>query len=438
MDVLEPPGRDRAGQDAAPVQRDYRAPTRGLPRKTQVGVLLVIAAGLAAGLMFGLPFGPPVPTPREPAATAPAGSFKPTPQQWATLRIAPVQQILFRAAEETDGKIANDDDNTTPVFSPFTGRVTKLFVRAGDRVKRGDPLAAIASTELVQAANDLVSSAATLKTAQAQLNLAVTNEKRQHALYQAQGGALKDWQQSQVDLANAQGGLRTAQIALGAVRNRLHILGKNDQQIDAMQDNTTPQSFDPVSYVLAPIDGTVVQRQVGLEQNVVSQSNGGSSPLFSIGDMSKVWLLANARETDAPFIHLGDPVEVHVLAYPGRIFKAHITFVSPSIDPNTHRLPVRAEVENPDGALKPEMFASFTIITGEGTVSPAVPNEAVVFEGSTARVWVARQDDKTLALRQIKTGRVRDGMVQVTEGLRAGESVVTRGAVFIDRATTGD
>jgi cobalt-zinc-cadmium efflux system membrane fusion protein len=256
-------------------------------------------------------------------------------------------------------------------------------------------------------------------------------------LFLAHGTALKDWQQSQVDLANAEGGLRTAEIALGAVRNRLRILGKDDQEIDTMESAPDVQRFISEAPVVAPISGTVVQRQVGLGQNIVSQSNGGSNPLFSIDDTSKIWLLANAREIDAPAIHVGDPVEVHVLAYRRREFAGRVSYVASSLDSNTHRLIVRAEVENPGGALKPEMFASFSIITGDGATSPAVPDSAVVYEGSSAHVWVAHPQDQTIALQQIQTGRITDGMVQVTEGLRLGEVIVTRGSLFIDRATTG-
>jgi membrane fusion protein, heavy metal efflux system len=124
---------------------------------------------------------------------------------------------------------------------------------------------------------------------------------------------------------------------------------------------------------------------------------------------------------------------VHVLAFPGRVFKATLTYVAAAIDSGTHRLPVRAEVENPDGALKPEMFATFSIITGNAVSAPAVPEAAVVYEGQTARVWTAGKD-KTVGLRQIRPGRTQDGMVEVLAGLQPGESVVTSGSLFIDRA----
>lgn len=409
-----------------------------LPRRSQL-VILVAVAALIVGWVLIRPAGPALP-PASSTETAAPGGFKPTPQQWAGFKIATVEARTFRDARDTDGKIAVDDDLTTPVYSPYSGRVTKLFAAAGDFVHEGDPLFAIAASEFVQGQNDLVSAVATLRTAQAQLNLARTNEKRQHDLYLAQGGALKDWQQSQVDLATAQGGLNSAEIALGAVRNRLRILGKSDHEIDQMENATDLKQFSSEAIVRAPISGTITQRQVGLGQNIVSASasSGASTPVFAIGDLSKVWLVANARETDAPLFHVGDPVEVRVLAYPGRIFHARVTYVAPSIDPNIHRLPVHAEVDNPDGELKPEMFASFRIITGAGETAPGVPEEAVVYEGQTAHVWVADEVTKTVALRQIRAGRVVDGMVEVQDGLKPGEKVVTAGALFIDRAVAGD
>lgn len=124
------------------------------------------------------------------------GTFRPTGAQWESLKIVPVQLTSFQTEHTTEGKIANDDDTTTPVFSPYSGRVSKLFAKAGDYVKQGAPLLAVEASEFVQGQNDLISAVAALDTARAQLNLARTNEKRQHDLYDSRGGALKDWQQS--------------------------------------------------------------------------------------------------------------------------------------------------------------------------------------------------------------------------------------------------
>jgi cobalt-zinc-cadmium efflux system membrane fusion protein len=371
-----------------------------------------------------------------PSAATP-GTFRPTDTQWESLKIVPVQPLSFQSGDTTEGKIANDDDTTTPVFSPYSGRVTKLYAKAGASVKQGAPLLALEASEFVQGQNDLISAVGALNTARAQLNLGQTTEKRQHDLYDSKGGALKDWQQSQVDLANAEGNFRSAEIALAAVRNRLRILGKSDAEITAIENEPDRLSMNPEAIIYAPITGTVTQRQVGLGQYIMSAASGGSNPIFAIGDLSHVWLLANVPEVDAPSMRLGQTVEVHVLAFAGRVFQAKLAYVAPSIDPSTHRLLVRAEVENPDGALKPEMFANFNIITGEAVTALAVPQAAVVYEGQTTRVWVAGKD-QTLGLREIRTGRTQDGMVEVLAGLQSSESVVASGSLFIDRAARSD
>jgi cobalt-zinc-cadmium efflux system membrane fusion protein len=328
--------------------------------------------------------------------------------------------------------IAIDDELNTSVFSPYSGRVTRLIARLGDQVERGTPLFAVEATEFVQAANDLITAVATSKTARSQLSQAEINEKRAHELYLAKGGALKDWQQSQTDLAATQNAVRSADIALAAVRNRLRILGKSDKEIAALEAQPT-QRLEPVAIVAAPIAGTVTQRQIGLGQYIQSVSSGASTPVYTIGDLTTVWLVANVREVDAGLMRLGQPVEVQVPAHPGRTFKARISWVAPAIDANTHRLAVRADVENPDGALKPNMFGSFTIVTGEEATAPAVPHSAVVYEGDAARVWVAR-DNGTLEARDVTLGRANAGMVEIRGGVTAGEKVVTRGTLFIDRA----
>ncbi len=401
------------------------------------GVALGLAGVLAAATLFNsfFSFFPGKARAETSAPAVPPGAFRVTPAQRAGLRFALVRLVSFRDEDRTDGKVANDDDATTPVFSPYSGRVTKLYVKAGDYVQKGAPLLAIEASEFVQAQNDLIAAVSTLATARATLTLAETNEKRQHELYESRGAALKDWQQAQVDLATAQGNTRSAEIGLAAVRNRLRILGKTEAEIDAIENAPDQHRMNPETTVFAPIAGIVTERQVGIGQYINSAVNGASTPIFSIGDMSKVWFLANVREEDAPSMRVGEAVEVHVLAFPGRRFDAQLTYVAPAIDPNTRRLPVRAEVENPDGVLKPEMFADFSIVTGSAAEAPAVPEAAVVYEGDSAHVWVAGTDD-TLALRIIRTGRTQDGMVEALSGIAAGETVVTSGSLFIDRAAS--
>ena len=396
----------------------------------------LVLAGLGVGLMIVLAIIALLPSGRtQPAAPPPApspGSFRPTEAQWKGLQIVTVETHMFRPEQITEGNIALDDDLNTPVFSPFSGRVARLVAKLGDHVERGAPLFAIDATEFVQAANTLITAVAAANTARAQLAQAQINEKRAHELYLAKGGALKDWQQSQTDLGAAQNTVRSDDIALAAARNELRILGKNDQEIAALEAQPT-QKLDPLATVTAPIAGVVTQRQVGLGQYIQSVSSGATTPVYTIGDLSTVWLMANVRESDAGAMRLGQPVEVRVLAYSGRVFNAKISWVAPTIDSTTHRLPVRADVENSDGALKPNMFATFTIVTGAAAAVPAVPQSAIVYEGETARVWVAK-DDGTIAARVVTVGRTSDGLVEIRAGLAPGEKIVTSGTLFIDRA----
>ena len=368
----------------------------------------------------------------EKAATESDGSFKPSDTQWSSLRLARVRQVAFRDERATDGKIAINEDTTTPVFSPYSGRVSLLIARPGDDVKPGDPLFAIEASEFVQGHNDLVTAVAALDKAQSRLELARTVEKRQRELMAVRGGALKDLEQAQSDLVAAQGDLRSAEIGLAAVRNRLRILGRTDAEITRMEKQ---DRIGAETIVGAPIAGTIIQRKVGLGQYI---NAGATDPVFTVGNLATVWLIANVRESDAPRMKVGAPVEVAVLAFPGRTFNARLSYVSPALDPTTRRLPVRAEVANPDRELLPEMFASFRIVAGDGRLMPAVPGDAVVYEGAAARVWVAQPDSKTVASRPIEVGDSVNGMVEVRKGLQVGESVVTSGTLFIDRAAQRD
>ncbi len=179
----------------------------------------------------------------------------------------------------------------------------------------------------------------------------------------------------------------------------------------------------------------MIQRKVGLGQYI---NVGASDPVYTVGDLATVWMIANVRESDAPKMKVGAAAEVSVLAYPGRIFNARLDYVAPALDANTRRLPVRARIDNPGREFLPEMFASFRIVTGEGRTAPAVPLEAIVYEGANARVWVAQPDKKTVTSRQIEVGMTTNGVVEVRKGLSVGETVVSSGTLFIDRAAQRD
>ena len=362
------------------------------------------------------------------------GVFHPTLSQWQSLSFQAADPHAFRLELTADGKVAIDQDHSTPIFSPYSGRVTRIVAKPGDAIKAGQLLLALEATDMVQAENDFITAVAGLDTARSQQNLAEINEKRQHELFDAKAVPLRDWQQAQADLITAQSATRSAEIAVEAVRNRLRLLQKTEDEIANFEKTG---KINPETPIYSPIAGTVAQRAVGPGQYITSgASDPSGDPIFVVGDMATVWLVANIKETDGSRVRVGQPLEFGVSALPDRVFTGTVNYVAEFLDPNTRRLVVRATVENSDRALKPEMFAAVTIFAGEDQTSPAVPREAIIYEGADARVWVAG-DDMSLELRKITVGLVNGNLVQVRTGLRPGEKVVTRGALFIDRAVSG-
>jgi membrane fusion protein, heavy metal efflux system len=356
--------------------------------------------------------------------------YTPTPAEWASLTIEPVIGRTFRAETVTEGKVAVDEDRSTPVFSPYAGRVTKLLVRPGDQVKQGQPLFVIEAADNVQAQNDFITAMTALNKAKSALDLAQLQNKRAQDLFEGKAVPLKDYQQSQATLIQAQNDLRSTQTALEAARNKLRILGLTDEAIASFQEKGR---INPETTIFSPITGTVVQRKIGPGQYV---NSGASDPVFVIGDLSTVWLTAFVRETDASKVSVGQEVAFNVLALPGRPLTARIDYVSAAIDPATRRLLVRATVDNKDGQLKPEMFANVTIYSGGDHPAIGVPKQALIYEGDQVRVWVAHED-KSIELRQIKPGLTNGDLVEVEGNLKPGEQIVTKGSLFIDRAASG-
>lgn len=356
--------------------------------------------------------------------------YMPTPAEWASLTIEPVADHTFRAEHVTEGKIAVDEDRSTPVFSPYAGRVIKLLARPGDHVAQGQPLFIIEAADTVQAQNDFIGAVAGLNKAKSQMDLAQIQDKRAKDLFEGKAVPLKDYQQTQAGLISAQNDLRSAQTTLEAARNRLRILGLSDDAITAFQDKGR---INPDTTIVAPIAGTVVQRKIGPGQYV---NAGASDPVFVIGDLSTVWLTAFVRETDASVVAVGQEIAFKVLALPDRDLRARIDYVSAAIDPTSRRLMVRATVNNANGLLKPEMFANVTIYAAGDHPAVAVPKRALIYEGDEVRVWVAH-DDKSIELRKIKTGLANGDLVEVRGHLAPGEQIVTKGNLFIDRAASG-
>src|SRR5215470_18143072 len=236
--------------------------------------------------------------------------------QWTTLGIEPVTTRVFRDEHVTEGKIAVDEERSTLVFSPYSGRVIRLLAKPGDAVTRGQLLFTLEATDMVQAQNDFVAGIAARNKARSQLSFAEIDERRFRTLSKDKAVAQRDFEQAQTALVAAQNDLRAAETALEAVRNRLRILGKTDDEITAFEQTGR---ISPETPIYSPIGGTIVQRKGGVGQYM--NTAVGGDPVYVIGDLSTVWLVAYIRETDASKIRIGQQISFTLLSRPGEVFR---------------------------------------------------------------------------------------------------------------------
>lgn len=341
------------------------------------------------------------------------------------LTVVSVKPHDFRLQKQAIGQIAFNEDASTLVLTPFSGRVTRVLAKAGDEVKRGDPLFEVDSPELVQAQTDLIAAIHGIDKAKSALTIAQRQAQRLDRLLADKAISVRETEQAHNDQAAAESDYKTAEGALTAARNRLRIIiGRTQDEVDRVERE---RIVNPLVTVNAPIDGTVVGRKVGPGQYVRSDVTDW---LYSIVNLSTMWLKANVPETDIPLVHVGQDIEVRVNALPDRVFHARIAVIGATSDASTRRVVVRSEIPNPDGALKSEMFATFKISTNSAQSHPAIPVEAVIWDGAQAVVWVEEQQN-AFHRRKIKIGLEQDGLVEVRSGLEPGDKVVSRGAIFI-------
>jgi cobalt-zinc-cadmium efflux system membrane fusion protein len=345
--------------------------------------------------------------------------------QMHQLEVVKVEPYAFLDQRSAIGQIAFNEDASTIVLTPFSGRIIRLIAKVGDQVKRGDPLLEIDSPEQVPPQNEFIAAQTARNKARSQLNLAQIVEKRARDLYEGKAAPFKELQQAEAQLAAAENDMRSTATAFEAARIRLRILGRTDPEVLELEQHGT---ISRVTRISAPIDGTVISRKVGPGQHVKADSG---EALYVIADLSTMWLKAQIFEQDIAFVRIGQEIEAKVAAVPNRIFKVRIANISSASDLTTRRVMVRSEIGNPDGVLKSEMFASFKIGTEQPSTTPAVPTDAVIREGDVATVWV-ETEPMLFKRRVVEIGIQQNGLMQIRGGLALGELVVARGAIFVD------
>ncbi|MEA2894564.1 MAG: rane fusion protein heavy metal efflux system, partial [Bradyrhizobium sp.] len=206
--------------------------------------------------------------------------------QMHQLEVVKVAPYGFLDQRSAIGQIAFNEDASTIVLTPFSGRVTRLIAKIGDQVRSGDPLLEIDSPEQVPPQNEFIAAQTARNKARSQLNLATIIEKRVRDLYAGKAAPFKDLQQAEAQLAAAESDMRSTDSALQAARIRLRILGHTETEISTLEQHGT---INRVTRITAPIDGTVISRKVGPGQYVKADSG---EALYLIADLSTMWLKA--------------------------------------------------------------------------------------------------------------------------------------------------
>jgi cobalt-zinc-cadmium efflux system membrane fusion protein len=335
-------------------------------------------------------------------------------KQAAQVKSETLGEHLFPIEKQAVGNIDFDEEMLTQVFAPYQGRIIKAFASAGDEVKKDQVLFTIDSPDLVQAESTLIAAAGVLE-------LTARNLERQRNLFRQSAAAQRDYEQAVSDQQGAEGNL-------SAARDAVRIFGKTDAEIDQI---VVSRKIDPVLVVRSPIAGEVTARNAAPGLFV----QPGSTPApYTIADTSIMWMLANVPEKDVAELRAGQETAVSVGAYPGQVYRGKITSVGALVDPNTRRVLVRSEIEDPQHRLRSGMLATFSITVAEPKRAIAAPEAAVVREGDGAMTLWFTTDRRRYNARTVKTGLFHGGFIEIAEGAKPGELVATEGAIFVANA----
>ena len=343
------------------------------------------------------------------------GIVRVQPDQVASFEIGKPETHEFRNVRHSIGVIDFNQDRTSKVYSPYQGRVSQVLVKAGDDVKAGQVLYTVAVPDMAQAASALISTSATLRNANETL-------KRTEALAKDNSIPQKEYLQAQTDQ-------QTARAAYDAARQNLRLFDLGDAEISRIEkDRKIGLEFA----VKSPIAGRVTQRAAQPGQLV--QPGSDPAPMV-VSDMRSLWMVANVPESEFSQYRIGQPVQVRVSAWPDKSFEGKVSYVGDSVDADSRRFVVRAEVSDPEHVLRPQMTADFNITVAAAEDSLSVPAQAVVREGSGRDVvWLAMGKDAKGPLftkAAVVRGKTADGWVQIQEGLKGDQLIARKNALFL-------
>lgn len=342
-----------------------------------------------------------------PQVRQPSGLLRLTPEEISrtSIEVIPVGRGQVRLSREFPATIQPNENELAEVTTLIRGRVVKVHVDVGADVKKGDLLALLHSTDLGLAEGAYLKATARLYEA----DLAY---RRAKDLYEHRAVSLAELQRRDAEM-------RTARAEMHETQNRLELLGVPRQEIERLDREHTIKADVPLR---APFDGRVIMRNITRGEVVETNQR-----FFTVADLSNVWVIASVPEKDVEYIHKDQTVEMVAAAYPHALFSGTITYVGDVLDPATRTLRVRITAPNPEKRLKPEMFALVRVYAAPNPEMLTVPLSAVQNGPVGKMVFVVRAPTE-FEVRTVRLGSEYGDVVAVIDGVRSGESVVTKGS----------
>jgi len=369
--------------------------------RVQMMLLPVAAAGVL--LLWGCGRGSDADAASGPlTSTEEPGVLLLEPAMAKEVRVEAVESTQLPATFKAYGKIQFNEDHTGVVLAPLPGLVSRLSVKVGEPVRKGDPLFMISSREITSAVGDYIDS-------RKDLELSEKTYTMTKDLYENHAAAAIALRQAENDQAKARGKVARTQSALKT-------LG-----IDLQGEDIT--SLVPVR---SPLKGTVIERKVTEGQFVT----GDSTPLITIADLSSVWIVADLFERDLPKACVGQKAEVTTIAYPNERFAGQVERISDVVDPATRTVKVRVLTQNTDGRLKPEMFASVVLFMKEAEPALTISSHAAFIEGGRHYVYAELAPGR-FQRRRVSVLPAQEGRLKIVEGVAAGDRVASEDVILL-------
>jgi cobalt-zinc-cadmium efflux system membrane fusion protein len=347
------------------------------------------------------------------SANARTGAFLLTEDQRARIHLVTVQPTPFRPTLEATGTVAFNGDRSTQVLSPISGPAQQILVNPGSVVNKGDALATVSSPDFAAAIAQYRKSESTYLNAK---RIADLDEQ----LFKNDALARRDLEQAQTDLASAAAD-RDAAI------QQLRSLGVDESQIDAIRNNKPTAPLQAT--IRSPINGTVVEKLISPGQLL----QAGTTPTFTVADLSTMWVLANVFPSDVKDVAVGEQVDVITDASATPI-QGRVDYVSALVDPNSKAVAVRVLAPNLGHVLRKDMFVRVAIHATHEHVGLLVPSTSVLRdEENLPFVYVAAPDGSFDRRRVTLGSRVGDNY-EITSGIKSGDKVVAEGALFLQFA----